>query len=977
MLRRCVLCALLLATSSPARALDASKRLSGCTVDTWRSRDGLPGAWVRAIAQSPDGYLWLGTQGGLVRYGGGRMVPVQPERAFEEAADVVGLHAARDGTLWILPARGAPVCLRAGALGGCLGEEHWPEGVRVSAVDEDAEGTLWIASSDGIHRLRDRHLERVQPARAWGQGNVTAVHRDRQGRLWVGTSAGLFVSAGGGALVAADPPGATLAVNAIFEARDHLWVAADHALVRVDGGAAVVAGDSVQALRRTTSVVEDRDGNVWVGTRAGLVRYQAGHEPETFTRADGLPDDDITAVFEDREGSLWVGTHGGGLAQFTDRTLDGQAGPPSLRDQWISSVAEDEGGVLWVGTALGLTRWKDGKERTFTSADGLPSDQVLAVLPGPDGVLWIGTEKGLARWRGGRIEVPVAIDAPIPSLLWDGDALWMGAGEGVARLAGEQLERIPPVEGLRGVSEVRGLARDDRGTMWISGGGRLLNVEGGKLVKPSAARVGKVRSLFRDGDGTLWLGTRDGLVRVRNGVWRTFGAAEGLERADFYQVIADDRGGLWVGASQGLLRITRASLDELDRGKRARLDVLSFDVSDQGREVGATRTRQPGAWKGRDGRLWFATQRGVVSVDPARVQRNAVAPPVFVEEAIVDGRRARRGANEFPPGSGAMEFHFAAITLLEPQKAQHRYRLEGFEDHWVEAGTRRVAYYTNVRPGHYRFRVQGSNADGVWNEAGDALSLTLAPHFHQTWFFYGGAALAVLGLVLAFHRMRLAQVHGRYVATFAERTRVARELHDSLLQGMAAVLMRLRGLRKLYGGAVPRPSDGAITGEITEIEEVVAANIEETRRLLWDLRGESRGAVDLGAALGRLAQKLGGARGVEVRPTVEGTPTPLPQHVCRELLLITQEAITNALEHAAPTKIDVHLQHQPRAVVLTIRDDGRGFDAAAAPGAEAGHFGLQGMRERAAALGTFSVESRPGEGTRIVVSVSRQELHDG
>jgi signal transduction histidine kinase len=432
-----------------------------------------------------------------------------------------------------------------------------------------------------------------------------------------------------------------------------------------------------------------------------------------------------------------------------------------------------------------------------------------------------------------------------------------------------------------------------------------------------------------------------------------------------------------VGAGSGIRRISRASIDELERGRRTRLDVMSFDVSDQGREVGATRTRQPGAWKGRDGRLWFATQRGVVSVDPARVRVDTPVPPVLIEEAFVDGRRAARGAaNAFPPGSGALEFHFAAITLLEPQKAQHRYRLEGFEDHWVEAGTRRVAYYTNVGPGRYRFLVQGSNADGIWNQTGDALAFSLAPHFHQTWFFYGGAGLALLALVLAFHRMRLAQVHGRYVATFAERTRVARELHDSLLQSMAAVLMQLRGLRKLFGGAVARPTDQAITGEITTIEEVVATNIEETRRLLWDLRGETRGgAADLGAAVARLARKLAGARGVEVRTSVEGIATPLPQHACRELLLITQEAITNALEHASASRIEVRLQYLPGEVALTISDDGQGFDPTAAPAA--GHFGLQGMRERASALGSFAVESRPGGGTRIVVRVSRQELHDG
>jgi signal transduction histidine kinase/ligand-binding sensor domain-containing protein len=904
------------------------------------------------------------------------MVTVQPERTFEEAGDVMGLHAARDGVVWILPGRGAPVCLRAGAFGPCF-SGGLPDGVKVTSVHEDVDGTIWIAASDGIYRVRGGRLERVHPALAWGEAPVTAVHRDRQGRLWVGTSGGLLVSNAGGPLAPADPPGTPLAVNAIFEAKDHLWVAADHALVRIDAVAAVVVRDAVPALRRTTRLVEDRDGNVWVGTRAGLVRYQPGHPVETFTRADGLPDDDVTDVFEDREGSLWVGTHGGGLAQFTDRTLDGQAGPPSLRNQWISSVGEDPAGALWVGTSLGLTRWKDGKEQTFTTADGLPSNQVLSVLPGRDGEVWVGTEAGLCRWRAGRIDVPAALASPVPSLLLEEDALWMGTGEGLARLHGNELERILPADGVR-VSEVRGLARDDRGRMWISCGGKLYTIEGGKLVRPPASgpQIGKVRSLFRDREGTLWMGTHDGLVRVKKGVWRTFGAAEGLERADFYQVIADDAGSLWVGASTGVLRISRASFDELERGRRARLDVMSVDVSDQGREVGATRTRQPGAWKGRDGRVWFATQRGVVSVDPARLRVDTPAPPVLIEEAFVDGRRAVRGAaNAFPPGSGALEFHFAAMTLLEPHKAQHRYLLEGFEDRWIEAGTRRVAYYTNVKPGRYRFRVQGSNADGVWNEAGDALAFTLAPHFHQTWFFYGGGGLAVLGLVLAFHRMRLAQVHGRYVATFAERTRMARELHDSLLQGMAGVQMRMRALRKLFGGAAPRPSDADVTGEITEIEEVVAANIEETRRLLWDLRGEGRGAADLGAALARLAQKLGDARGIEVRHSVEGTPAPLPQHLARELLLITQEAITNALEHAAPAHIEVRLRYQPREVSLTISDDGRGFDPDVAPAA--GHFGLQGMRERASALGSFSLESRPGGGTRIGVCVSRQELHDG
>jgi signal transduction histidine kinase/ligand-binding sensor domain-containing protein len=981
--RSLVLAAAFIAAAPPAaRALQPSRDLSGCTVDTWRSRDGLPGAWVRAIVQSPDGYLWVGTQGGLARYGGGKFLSLPLDRAFEEASDVMGLHAARDGTVWILPARGAPVCVRERGFSACATGERLGASVRVVDATEDRAGVLWLATTDGIYRVRDRHLEKVHPPSAFAGAAPTALALDRDGRLWVGTTAGLLLSERGGPLRAPAAWSAPTPVGSIFVTpAGTVVIAAEGAILHADGASLVVTAEP--ALRRPTQVIEDRAGNVWVATRYGLLRMQVGRATITFTRADGLPDDDVASVFEDREESLWVGTRGGGLAQFTDRTLDGQAGPPSLRDQWISTVAEDPSGALWVGTAHGLTRWKDGQERTFRRADGLPSDQVLSVQPAPDGTIWVGTDSGLARWRDGRLDVPVSIKTAVASMHLDPDGtLWLGAEDGVARVAHEQLQMIPVEDSLRGTSlaEIRGIQRDDRGALWISGGGRLYRLEGGRLLRPDPSdgnAPGKVRSFHRDRAGTLWLGTRDGLVRRRDGVWRNFGAEEGLTGADLFQITEDDRGSLWLGTSHGLLRVTRSSIDELERGQRPRLEVVSFDVSDQGREIGATRTRQPGVWKGRDGRLWFATSRGVVMVDPARVRVNSVPPPVLIEEAYVDGRRAvRDAANQFPPGSGAMEFHFAAITLVDPQKAQHRYLLEGFDRAWVEADTRRVAYYTNVKPGTYRFRVQGSNADGAWNEVGDMLTLTLAPHFHQTVWFYALVATGVLGLALAFHRMRLAQLRGRYTATLAERTRVARELHDSLLQGMAAALMGLRGLRKLFGKSATRPADEAVASEILGIETIVANNLEETRKLLMDLRDQPHGPVDLGAGLEQLARKLAGATGVEVQASVAGAPAPLPPHVSRALLLIAQEAVTNALKHGAARTIITHLSYEDERVILRISDDGRGFDQAAAPGPDAGHFGLQGMRERAAALGTIAIESRPGGGTTVEVTIPRKDRHD-
>jgi signal transduction histidine kinase len=352
-----------------------------------------------------------------------------------------------------------------------------------------------------------------------------------------------------------------------------------------------------------------------------------------------------------------------------------------------------------------------------------------------------------------------------------------------------------------------------------------------------------------------------------------------------------------------------------------------------------------------------------VSVDPHRLTVNALAPSVRIEEAFVDGQPARRGAhNSFGPGSGALEFHFAGITLLEPHKARHRYRLEGFERSWVEAGARRDAYYTNIPPGHYRFRVQASNADGVWNEAGDTLELALAPHFYQTWWCYGALALAALGLVFSFHRMRMAEVHSRYAATFAERTRMARELHDSLLQGMSAAVMHLRGLRKRLASS---PAE-TLAGDLKEVEGLLVSNVEETRRLVWDLRDDD---PRLETALRRLVQRLAGGRAVEARVVVSGAERSVAPPVRHELIRIASEAVTNALDHAGAAHITVDLSYDGEGVRLTVSDDGRGFEPGQAPGAERGHFGLAGMRERAAALGAFTLDSHPGVGTRVQVEV--------
>jgi signal transduction histidine kinase/ligand-binding sensor domain-containing protein len=970
-----------------AAAINPDRGLAECGVDVWRTRDGLPGAWIRGITQTGDGYLWIGTQAGLARYGGGAIVHVAAEHPFEQGADVMGLSVDRDGAVWVMPARGHPLCARGDTLGACFpGGGPLPAESRVASISQDQAGAVWIAAPEGIFRFAGGRLTLARAPSSWGSAPVSAVHHDRGGTLWVGTSRGLFAGPGGAAPAAPlTAQGLAVPVMAIAESpRDGLWVAAERTVLHIAGDRTEVftARQGLPPARLTT-ILEDRDGNVWIGSREGLIRFQPGRGApfQVFTRFDGLPDGDVSALYEDREGTLWVGTRAGGLAQFTDRTLDRRATPPSLLGQWIGSVAEDGEGTLWAATPRGLTRVRAGEERTYTEADGLPSNQVLSVYPGRTGELWVGTDRGLCRFRGGHFEPIAGVTTAVTALDLEPDGtLWIGAAQGLLRLGVEGLQRFAlPSEAARTAEEIRAIGRDDGGILWISANGRLLELAGGTLrpdPSPIGAAIGKVRAISRDRDGTLWLGTGDGLIRRRQGRWRLYGAAEGLGRNDLYQVMADDLGFLWAGTSRGLLRVARAALDEVDQGRRRSVDLVSFDIADERREVRVTRTRQPGVWKNGQGRLHFATSRGVTSVDPRRLPVNPLPPPVFIEQALVDGRPARRGAaNEFPPGSGAFEFHFAAITLVEPRKAQHRYRLEGFDQGWVEAGARRTAYYTNMQPGHYRFRVQGSNADGIWNQTGDVIELTLAPHLYQTSWFYGLGGLATLGLVVAFHRQRLARLRSHYLATLAERARVAREVHDSLLQGMTATLMHLRGLRKRFAPTAPPASSATIAGEIKAIEEVVATNVEETRQFVWDLR-DGKPAPELAPALTELVGRLVGGT-VDGRVLVEGTPLALPRHVQRELLRIAHEALANAVKHAGADHLEVRLRYAEATVSLTVADDGRGFDPEGARGVTSGHFGLAGMRERAALLGRFTLETAPGRGTRVEVTADLKDLRDG
>jgi signal transduction histidine kinase len=470
------------------------------------------------------------------------------------------------------------------------------------------------------------------------------------------------------------------------------------------------------------------------------------------------------------------------------------------------------------------------------------------------------------------------------------------------------------------------------------------------------------RGLYRDDDGTLWFGAGSTLVRRRQGRWHFFTAADGLPGDAIYQPLSDRKGFLWLATSRGLVRLEKRQLEQIAAGQRVRVTAVSFDTSEDRRELAARRSRSPGAWRASNGRLWFATMRGAASIDPGRVPVNLLPPPVVIEKAVVNGRAVRPpGQNTFPPGPGNLEFHFAGVTLVEPQKAAHSYRLRGFDRDWIEAGARRVAYYTNIPPGRYRFEVRASNADGIWNQSGAALELRLLPHFYRTTGFYLVVAMVVLAVGLALYRLRLGRLRGQFLAVFAERNRMARELHDSLLQGMAAAALEIGNVRDQIG-------PGPAASRLEVVENVLSASLVETRRLVWNLRDGAGPSEDLGQTLWRLAARLSEGRPVTCTMDAQGRARPLPQLVQTGLFRVAQEALTNAIKHAGATRIDLRLIYEPEAVVLSVIDDGRGFDVERVADDRPGHFGLLGMRERARTLGAeLAVTSREGRGTAVIL----------
>ena len=771
-----VYCSLLLSDATAQRP-DTHPAPGTYVYEVWQTERGLPHNAIHALHQTWDGYLWLGTAVGLVRFDGVQFTLVNDEQAPHiNTSYVWALYEDRAGNLWI--GSGSKLSrYRDGQFTTYTTADGLANDF-VRAIYEDREGSLWIGTyGGGISRYRDGRFTTYTTDDGLADNVVYQILETRDGTLWAGTASGLSRFDGHRFIHFATGDGSgTDDVFALFEDRSGtLWMGTDRGLWQVGEGGILpppgVAGLSPGAVR---ALSEDQEGNLWVGTEGnGLFRLHNGSITD-YTAAATLAHDDVRAIYEDREGNLWIGTNGGGLYRFKSPRVTVYGTTEGLASDVAFSVYEDRESAVWIGTSGGLSHWKDGRFTTYTTADGLPSEIVFSLLQGRDGALWIGTMSGgLTRWQDGQMHTYTARDGlpnnDVFALYEDREgALWVGTGSGLARRTMDGFVSYDGADGLApGI--VVALHQDRTGVLWVGTDGGLSRFDAGRFTTYTLADglpSNHIRTLYEDDAGVLWIGTRGGLARLRDGKFTAFTTHEGLFDDVIYAILEDNDGHLWMSGNKGLSRVGKAELEAVAAGTVRSVTPLTLGKSDGMRSSEANGGSQPAGWKTRDGRLWFSTLRGIVVVDPAQIETHTTAVPVYVEQLLVEDVPMMRSGEPdrrvvVPPGRERFEFQYTALYLAVPEKVHFRYMLDGFDEDWVEAGVRRRAFYTNLSPGPYRFRVQANGGDGTWHEAAAPLAFTLQPHLYQTPWFFALCALVLLGIVAGAYRLRLRRMKAR------------------------------------------------------------------------------------------------------------------------------------------------------------------------------------------------------------------------
>jgi two-component sensor histidine kinase/ligand-binding sensor domain-containing protein len=965
----------LLLAAAGAFPQDREKERAWYSVSAWRQPQGLPQNTVLAIRQTRDGYMWIGTKGGLARFDGVHFT-IYDDRDRSQLAEneVWALDESQDGSLWIATLGGGLARLKDGR----FTQHTTRDGLINDAVIcmcRDTGDRIWAGTDTGLSRLENGRFTSFTTRDGLAHNRIRSLHCDPDGSVWIGTNDGHVHRYRDRRLLAvheADRPG--LQIRAMLRDREQtLWVGSSDGIIglKEDGGTwrAAVTG---LASQRVTRLHQDPQGNLWIGTFDGLYRYADGAFVSRVDVVPSVPTEYIGAIASDHEGSVWIGTRAQGLARLRRGEFLSYTTRDGLPSAEVSTVLEDGTGALWVGTIGGLSRLRAGRFTSSHEHQGMPARSVLSLAVDDDETLWVGTEAGLYRSPKARpcrdpdCRGPFARVGDASTKLYirvirtdpDG-SIWIGTDyEGVAHIKDGKTTFYNTRDGLPH-DAVRDLLRTPDGAWWIAtrGGGisRLKNGRFTTLTEKDGLASNSTQGLHLDADGSLWVATRNGISRLKDGRFVNYTVNDGLYASFVYDFLDDGRGFFWLRCSKGIFRVAKKELDDFAAGKVQAVSSTGYGVEHGLSSTVGTTSHHPASFQSKDGRLWFSMSGGLSVVDPQGVATNPLPPPVHVEAVTIDHKVVDRNAPaDAGPGRGDLEFRYAALSFLAPEKVRFKYRLEGYEEEWVDAGDRRAAFYSNIPPGRYTFRVMAANNDGVWNETGAAFSLRLRPHFYQTGWFYGLCGLAVLVAGLGLHQVRTRELRQReteLVRVVDERTRELRQYKEHLEEQVAERTVRINSqlrekeillkeihhrvknnlqivssLLKLQAGAVEDP---AARAAFHESEDRVRSMSMIHDRLY---QADDMARIDLADYLRSLSAHLFRSYGVSqsrVRLRLDLDRVELGLDSAIPCGLLINELVSNALKHAFPDdkqgEVTVGLRAVDGHLVLRVADDGVGL----------------------------------------------------
>jgi signal transduction histidine kinase/ligand-binding sensor domain-containing protein len=968
-------------------ALAAPSASAQYRFDSWTTDNGLPENSVNSIVQTGDGYLWLATFGGLVRYDGMNFKVFTPGNTRGlTTSRFLDLHDTGDQGLWITTENQGLTRYRDGVFTTYTRTEGLPAG-RVAGVQASDQSVL-IDTEAGSFSWKDGTFSPYPSSPAESAASQT-IYRSRSGAVWYYQASRLHKLEGGRTTV--DVP-TDINIRGFYEdSNAQLWVwSSEDILESFKGGKFTTY--SLPGLRRirVNTAYEDRSGTLWFGLfEDGLAAFRAGKFTR-FTRADGLAGNGVNSIFQDREGNIWVGSKEG-LTRLTIRGTTAYSERDGLAADRAYAIAQTRDGAIWIGSWPGLTRYQNGEFNKIGKKYGIDQEEIMSVMEDREGGLWIGSWGwGAQRIKDGKVASITPRDgtarAVVRAIHQDTSGnVWIGTENGVGEYKAGNVQFYTTDQGLSGNS-ILAIYEDSRGDIWFGTDMGLTSYHEGAF-RTYTAKDGLpgniVRAIYEDRDGALWIGTYDsGLSRLKDGKFTHFTTNEGLFDNGAFRILEDNRGYFWISCNVGIYRVSRNELNDFAEGKVRTVTCTAYGKRDGLINPECNGGSQPAGIKAADGKLWFPTQGGVIVVDPENEPANTLPPLVKIEEVILDGRPVSfRNGVEIGPGSENLEIHYAGLSFIRPDQVRFRYKLEGLDNDWVEAGIRRIAYYSHIPAGRYKFSILAANADGVWNLEGAGIPVVINPPFYRRWWFLAGIATVLAGAALLLHRWRIRVLNRAHAAREAfsrqlmelqesERKRIANELHDSLGQSLSIIMNRATICLETPG------NHDHLVEQVGEIAIAASEAIEETREIAHNLRPVELDRLGLSKALRAMIKKVSSASHIQIRDDIDNIDGIFLADSEINLYRIVQECLNNVARHSRATEAAVAIKRDSRGVRITVCDSGVGF-APPDNGQASGRYGLglSGISERARLIGgKCTIESAPGSGTTVTITVGARKI---